>query len=353
MFLNLKFFKKISLILCLLFSIASYADIPKDLIKKAQVEGRVNSVGMPDSWANWVTTWGDLKSKYNINHRDTDMNSSQELMKFQTEKRNATADIGDVGVDFAELAHKMKITQPYKPTTWDQIPAWAKDKEGYWVLSYTGTIAFIINKKLVKHIPHSFHDLLKGSYRISIGDVGTSNEATMSLLAAAYAMGGDENNIMPAFNLFKEIAKQGRLAPNQPVMSTLESGEVEVGITWDFNALNYRHNIDPEMFDVLIPTDGSVTSGYSTIINKYAKHPNAAKLTREFILSDQGQINLANGFARPIRVDHIKLPPETEAKLLPRSEYVVAKQIKDSKGWDKKQTEIPALWQSEVLYNLD
>ncbi len=44
---------------------------------------------------------------------------------------------------------------------------------------------------------------------------------------------------------------------------------------------------------MLIPSDGSVISGYTTIINKYAKHPNAAKLAREYIFSDAGQINLA------------------------------------------------------------
>jgi ABC-type Fe3+ transport system substrate-binding protein len=38
---------------------------------------------------------------------------------------------------------------------------------------------------------------------------------------------------------------------------------------------------------VLIPSDGSVISGYTTIINKYAKNPNAAKLTREYIFSDR------------------------------------------------------------------
>ena len=51
-------------------------------------------------------------------------------------------------------------------------------------------------------------------------------------------------------------------------------------------------------------------SGYSTIINKWAKNPNAAKLTREYILSDAGQINLAKGHARPIRAEHIDLPAD-------------------------------------------
>ena len=29
----------------------------EQLLAKAKEEGRVDSVGMPDSWANWVQTW--------------------------------------------------------------------------------------------------------------------------------------------------------------------------------------------------------------------------------------------------------------------------------------------------------
>ena len=96
--------------------------------------------------------------------------------------------------------------------------------------------------------------------------------------------------------------------------ANLEKGEVEVGLVWDFNGLNYRDQIDREKFEVLIPSDGSLTSGYATIINKYAKYPNAAKLTREFILSDEGQINLAEGYAKPIRTG-VVLPEDVKAKL--------------------------------------
>ncbi|MCW1587089.1 extracellular solute-binding protein, partial [Campylobacter jejuni] len=82
--------------------------------------------------------------------------------------------------------------------------------------------------------------------------------------------------------------------------ANLEKGEVEVGLVWDFNGLGYRDKW-AKIVMKFIPADGSVISGYTTIINKYAKHPNAAKLAREFILSDKGQINLAKGYARPIR----------------------------------------------------
>lgn len=32
----------------------------KDIETKAKEEGTINSVGMPDSWANWGETWNDV-----------------------------------------------------------------------------------------------------------------------------------------------------------------------------------------------------------------------------------------------------------------------------------------------------
>ena len=90
-------------------------------------------------------------------------------------------------------------------------------------------------------------------------------------------------------------------------------------MVWDFNGLSYREQIDPKRFEVLIPSDGTVISGYTTIINKYAKHPNAAKLAREYIFSDAGQINLAKGHARPIRAEHLKLPEDVQAAAAQRA----------------------------------
>ncbi|HHY2378552.1 TPA: ABC transporter substrate-binding protein, partial [Campylobacter jejuni] len=123
--------------------------------------------------------------------------------------------------------------------------------------------------------------------------------------AANYALSGDEKDLSPALAFFNTLAKQRRLVNNDVSIANLEKGEVEAGLVWDFNGLGYRDKVGKDRYEVLIPADGSVISGYTTIINKYAKHPNAAKLAREFILSDKGQINLAKGYARPIRIDHI------------------------------------------------
>lgn len=330
---------------------AGAQDLPQ-LEQAARAEGRVDSVGMPDSWANWKDTWADLKRLYGLEHSDTDMSSAQEIAKFAAEKQNATADIGDVGAAFGPVAVQQGVTQPYKPSTWAQIPDWAKDPDGHWMLAYTGSIAFIVNTQLVKDVPRSWADLKQGRYKVAIGDVGTAAQAVNGVLAAAIANGGDETNIEPGLAFFADLARQGRLSLANPTIQTLEKGEVEVGVVWDFNGLGYREQIDPSRFEVLIPSDGSVISGYSTIINKYAKHPNAAKLTREYILSDPGQINLAKGHARPIRAEYLTLPEDVQAKLLPNEQYGNVRPIRDLAAWDKTARTLPQLWQEQVIIEM-
>ena len=327
----------------------------KALEDAARKEGTVNSVGMPDAWANWKGTWDDLASKYGLKHSDTDMSSAQEIAKFEAEKDNASADIGDVGAAFGPIAVAKGVSQPYKPSTWDQVPEWAKDKDGHWVLAYTGTIAFIINKDLVKEEerPKTWHDLEKGKYKVAIGDVGTAAQAANGVLAAAIAYKGDESNVAPGLQLFTKLAQQKRLSLANPTIQTLEKGEVEVGVVWDFNGLSYRDQIDPKRFEVLIPSDGSITSGYTTIINKYAKHPNAAKLAREYIFSDAGQINLAKGHARPIRAEHLKLPADVQAKLLPNEQYGAAQPIKNAEVWEATSKKLPQMWQEQVIIEME
>lgn len=324
----------------------------EEIISAAKDEGEVNSVGMPDSWANWKGTWEDLSTEYGLKHVDTDMSSAEEIAKFKAEGKNATADIGDVGYEFGNIAIAQGVVQPYKPSTWNDVPDWAKDKDGNWVIGYTGTIAFIVNKELVKNVPTSWKELGESDAKVAVGAVGIASQATNSVLAAAFALGGDEGNIQPAIDYFAKMAEDGRLLLNDPMIANLEKGEVEVGLVWDFNGLNYRDQIDRNKFEVLIPSDGSLISGYATIINKNAKHPNAAKLTREFILSDKGQINLAEGYAKPIRTN-VVLPDDVRAKLLPNEQYKNARPVRDFDKWKKTSENISQMWQEEVIYKVN
>lgn len=319
-----------------------------DIEKKAKEEGTVVSVGMPDSWANWVGTWKDMEAKYSLKHTDTDMSSSEEIAKFEAEKNNPTADIGDVGIAFGPVAVAKGVTQPYKTSYWDEVPEWAKDKDGHWIVGYQGAISVLANKQLVKNPPKTWDDMKQGDYKVAIGDVTKAAQSQMSVLAAAIAYGGDETNIQPGIDFFADLAKQGRLSLGEMNMATIEKGEVTVALLWDFNALSYRDQIDPTRFDVNIPGGGTVVSGYATIINKYAPHPHAAMLTREYILSDAGQINLAKGYARPIR-ESVKLPDDVAKKMIPADQYKDAKPVKDQKAWEETAKKLPQMWEEQVL----
>lgn len=133
-------------------------------------------------------------------------------------------------------------------------------------------------------------------------------QAQCAVLSAAIANGGSESDITPGLEFFKKLAEQGRLDKGEGNMSRLQKkSEIACYFLWDFNSLGYRdqfkkNNAKAE-YDIAVPSDGSVQSGYTTVINAYTKRPHAAALTREFILSDKGQINLAKGYAKPIRSD--------------------------------------------------
>ena len=323
-----------------------------EIISKAQEEGEVNSVGMPDTWANWVETWTELEEQYGIKHTDTDMSSAEELAIFKNEANDATKDIGDVGQSFGPVAMEQGLTLPYKTSYWDSIPDWAKDEDGNWIIGYYGTITFITNKDLVKDAPTSWQDILEGDYNVTIGDVSVATQAQSGLLSAAIAFGGSESNIQPGLDFFKKLAEQGRLDMGDTSVARLEKGEIEVAVLWDYNSLGYRSQIQENNpnadFEVTVPSDGAIQSGYCTIINAYTKHPYAAALAREYILSDEGQINLAKGYARPIR-DDVVLPDDVKAKLLPDEQYKNARFIEDQEAWDNSVANLASSWQEEVI----
>lgn len=324
----------------------------EEIVEKAKEDGEINSVGMPDTWANWVETWTEIEEQYGIKHSDTDMSSAEELALFANEANDATKDIGDVGQSFGPVAEKQGVTLPYKTSYWDSIPDWAKDDDGDWVIGYYGTITFITNTDLVEKAPTSWQDVLEGDYTLTIGDVSVATQAQSGLLSAAIAFGGSESDIQPGLDFFKTLAKEGRLDMGDTSVARLEKGEIEVAVLWDYNSLGYRSQImqnNPNAnFEVSVPSDGAIQSGYCTIINAYTKRPYAAALAREYILSDEGQINLAKGFARPIR-DDVVLPDDVKSKLLPDDQYTNARFIEDQEAWDQSVSDLSTSWQEEVV----
>ena len=318
------------------------------IIEGAKKEGKLESVGMPGSWANWQDTWDDIERIYGIEHNDTDMSSAEEINMFETEKAAPTKDIGDVGHKFGPEAKAKGVTQSYKTSYWDSVPDWAKDPDGHWMIAYTGVTTFLTNTDLVKNPPKSWQDVRNGDYKLTIGDVLTGATGQGNVLATAYAFGGDINNIQPGIDFWKEMAKAGRIDQGDILLQRVQAGEVQVGVTWSYNALGYRDQTPNYTFHTCVPSDGAIMSGYASIINKYAPHPHAAALAREYIFSDAGQINLAKGYAVPTRTD-VVIPPEVEAKGISKAETANAIPITDPVAYAAACEKIAKAWQEEVI----
>lgn len=321
------------------------------LATAAKQEGQIVSYGMPDSWANLGEIWKTFGDKYGVKHTDTDMSSAEELAKFKAEKDKPIADVGDVGISFGPKGKAEGLLAAHKNPYWNEIPDWAKDPDGYWAAEYTGTIAFLVNTKKVSSVPKTWGDLLKPEFKkaVVIGDPTKATQAQNGVLASAIAFGGDETNVQPGIDFWAKVAKAGNLKTMELSLANIQKGEVPVAILWDFNALGYRKQLNMPELQVVIPEDGSVTSAYVAIINKYAPHPNAARLFNDYLFSDEAQIMYAKGFARPIR--KVELPPEIKAQVLPEEAYKSAKPVTNFDAWENTAKELPKLWQETVLVN--
>ena len=320
--------------------------------EKAKEEGTISSVGMPDDWANWKGSWESISNTYGLAHDDTDMTSAEELSMFDSEKDSPTKDIGDVGQAFGPTAIDMDVVQPYKASTWDSIPDWAKDPDGKGTISYLGTMGALVNKNNVSETIDSWEALKNSSAKITLGDVLRGASSQMAVLSCAYAMGGDAENLDPAFDYFKELASEGRIDVGDGSIERLNRGEIDVLATWDYLTLQYRDIVaenNPDLnMECHIMQDGAVQSGYCLVINKYAPHPYSAALTVEYLLSDEGQIERAEGYARPIRED-VTLPDDLKAKMISDDEYTNTIPLADNDTVTKACTEIASRWEEEII----
>lgn len=325
-----------------------------DLVKEAQAEGDVQSVGMPDDWANWKDSWSAISDTYGISHGDVDMTSAEELSQFAAEKDDPTKDMGDIGLSMTPEAKKQDVIGSFKASTWDQFPDWAKDPDGQWVMTYTGSLAFIANTESTGgKCPASWAEVKDGDYLVSVGNVLGGAASQVAVLSCAIANGGSLEDVQPGIDYFKALAEAGRLDTGDTTSARLASGEMVCCVgNYDYSVLSWRDNIvaeNPDMkLDITIPSDGSVTNGYAQIMNKYAPHPNAAGLAIEYLCSDEGAIDRAKGYARPTKQD-VELPEEVAQKLLADDLYQNCTNITDIEGLNAACAKIAELWEKEVL----
>ncbi|MBK9709851.1 MAG: extracellular solute-binding protein [Kouleothrix sp.] len=326
------------------------------LVAAAKQEGTLSTIALPHDWLNYGEMIDGFKKKYGlqVNELDPNAGSGDEVQAIKANKDNKgpqAPDVIDVGFAFGPSSQKEGLLQPYKVATWDSIPADVKDPDGNWYGDYYGVLAFAVNKDAVKNIPQDWNDLLKPEYKGQValaGDPRSSNQAILSVYAAALANGGSLDDAKPGLDFFAKLNEAGNLVPVIGKQATLV-GETPILITWDYLALGYRDTLkDNPPVEVVVPKTGVLAGVYVQAISAFAPHPNAAKLWMEYLYSDEGQVIWLKGYGHPIRYNQLakdnKIPADLAAKLpaadlyakaaFPKIEQIEAAKKVITEGWD-------------------
>jgi putative spermidine/putrescine transport system substrate-binding protein len=284
----------------------------KELIKLAKKEGQVNTIALPDYWANYGEVKKAFEAKYGIkvNSFDPEASSAEELVAVRTLKgQDRMPDVVDVGLQFAVQGAQEGLWAPYKVSTWNDIPNDAKEANGLWYSDYGGYIAIGYDANIVKTPPKSFADLLNPIYKNQValnGDPTASNSAFLSVLATSVAAGGGvkgANNINFALDYWKQMKASGNFVPVAATPATVASGQTPILLDWDYLHAKYKDQAGRVDWRVVVPSDAVLGGFYAQAVVKNSPNPAAARLWQEFLYSDEGQNLWLKGGARPIRLD--------------------------------------------------
>jgi putative spermidine/putrescine transport system substrate-binding protein len=325
-----------------------------DLVAAAQAEGMLTTIALPHDWCNYGAVIQGFKDKYGIevNELDPGAGSGEELEAIRANKDNPgpqAPDVIDVGLAFGPTAKEEGLIQPYKVATWDEIPADAKDPDGYWYGDYYGVLSFEVNTDEVPNVPQEYADLLKPEYNGQIalsGDPLTSNAAILSVWAAGLSTGATgEEAAQAGLEFFRQLNESGNFVPIDGDSRTVGIGETPILIDWSYNSILNDVNLagNPDL-ETVVPSQGRLAGVYVQAISAYAPHPNAAKLWMEYLYSDEGQLGWASGFCHPIRFEAMsaagKIPenvlsqlPSTEGAFFPSIAEIEAARAVITEGW--------------------
>jgi putative spermidine/putrescine transport system substrate-binding protein len=317
----------------------------KALYEAAKKEGMVVSFDTGPTWANWAAEFAAFKRRYpDVEITYNDLGSAATVVALDKARNRPQADTAYYFAASAVDAANKNLVAPFKPVNFDKLPPVFRDPDGKWFTIHTLTIAFVVNTKLVKNVPQSWADLLKPEYKNTIVylDPRSTGVGQVMTFAANFGVGGDMNNLQPAFDYFGKLHQSGnvlRVLGTTPYAQFVK-GEIPIWIGYENDGLKAKYTDGlGDAVAVVIPKESSAAAPYGISLVEKGPNPNAGKLWLNFVMTDMGQGIFAQGFVRP-SVPGVKLPDNVVDKL-PSAPQVkpldvraaAAKKADVDKGW--------------------
>ena len=242
--------------------------------------------------------------------------SGEALARVIAEKNNPRVDVLFGGpVETFAAGIKEGIFQPYKPPSYDKLPARFRQADGLWTAIADDPLVFMTNNQFLKtnnlKPPASWDDLLHPAYKnmLQMADARTSGTAVTRIFSVLEVNGRDEEK---AFAYLKKLRQNVQVYTKSGGGGTLPTGlgQAAGGIFFIVDALETK----AKGYDVAIsfPKEGIGTSAEAIALLKGAKNPEAGKKLIDFATGPAMQSKLAE-----YKVNFVPAHPDvkTEASL--------------------------------------
>jgi ABC-type Fe3+ transport system substrate-binding protein len=226
------------------------------------------------------------------------------IAKLSAEARakNIIADVIE-GTGVGEAAVEAKLTLPYFTPMAAALPERYRDPRGHWASTRISYYSIAYNTRLVpaEQVPKRYDDLLEPRWRGKLAwRIGSTSGTPLFLTNIRLARGEDK-----AIEYFRKLAGQKMInfgsGSARTLVDRVIAGEFPIALNiFAHHPLISRAKgapVNSQLMDPVPSTAGTV------LIPRGVRHPNAALLLADFILSQEGQAILASAEYFPTRSD--------------------------------------------------
>jgi ABC-type Fe3+ transport system substrate-binding protein len=228
--------------------------------------------------------------------------------------RNVVADVVE-GTGVGELAAHAGLSQPYYTPMVEAQPERYRDARGHWTSTRISYFSIAYNTRLLSpdRAPKSYDDLLDPRWRGKLAwRIGTSSGTPLFITAIRLSRGEEKAALFLRKLAAQKVVNFGS-GSARTLVDRVIAGEFPIALNiFAHHPLISRAKGAPVDSRLLDPVPSTAAT---MVIPKGVRHPHAALLLADFILSREGQAILAIADYFPARAD--VAPKEVLASVIP------------------------------------
>ncbi|XXN63071.1 ABC transporter substrate-binding protein [Enterobacter ludwigii] len=236
------------------------------------------------------------------------------MARLEAEQANPQADVLiSASWDTAEDLQQRGWLLPFNSANAEKVPD--QFKTAHYVAQGVSALGIVWNTQSNTPEPKTWQDLTAPSFKDNV----TTPDPALSGASLDLLIGLQNSEGEKAWQLFDQLKANGMVmsGPNaQAVTPVLQGAKAAVFGAVDY--VTYNNIAQGESVKVIFPENGTVVAPRPMMILKSSQHADDAKKFVDYVLSDEGQEQVAKAWLMPARTDiNAQRPLFTEIKLLP------------------------------------